>query len=96
MKQVIKVLFAALFMLASCTSSRITSSWKSPDMQQKKYKKILVLGLLKETDRSLRQKMEEHIIGDLKTLGYDAVCSCIEYDPKAFNNMKEEEAIQKT
>ena len=95
MKQVIKVLFAALFMLASCTSSRITSSWKSPDMQQKKYKKILVLGLLKETDRSLRQKMEEHIIGDLKTLGYDAVCSCIEYDPKAFNNMKEEEAIQK-
>jgi hypothetical protein len=95
MKQVIKVLLAALFIFTSCTSSRITSSWKSPDMQQKKYKKILVLGLLKESDRPLREKMEEHIIVDLKNLGYDAVCSCIEYDPKAFDNMKEQEAIQK-
>jgi hypothetical protein len=95
MKQVIKVFFAALFIFSSCTSSRITSSWKSPDLQPKKYKKILVLGLLKETDRPLRERMEEHIIGDLKNLGYDAVCSCIEYDPKAFNNMKEEEALQK-
>ena len=95
MKQVCKVLFAALFIFASCTSSRITSSWKSPDIQQKKYKKILVLGLLKETDSPLREKMEEHIIADLKTLGYDAVCSCIEYDPKAFNNMNEQEAIQR-
>ena len=95
MKQLIKVLLAALSIFASCTSSRITSSWKSPDLQQRKYKKILVLGLLKETDHLLREKMEEHIIGDLKILGYDAVCSCVEYDPKAFNNMKEQEAIQK-
>jgi len=95
MKQIIKVLLAGLFLFTSCTSSRITSSWKSPDLQQKKYKKILVLGLLKEMDRPLRENMEEHIIGDLKNLGYDAVCSCTEYDPKAFNNMKEQEAIQK-
>jgi len=95
MKQIIKVFLAALFIFASCTSSRITSSWKSPDIQQKKYKKILVLGLLKETDYLLREKMEEHIIGDLKELGYDAVCSCVEYDKKAFNNMKEQQAIQK-
>ncbi len=95
MKQVIKVFLAVLFIFTSCTSSRITSSWKSPDLQQKKYKKILVLGLLKDTDRPLRERMEEHIIGDLKNLGYDAVCSCTEYDPKEFNNMKEQEAMQK-
>ena len=95
MKQLFRIFLAALFILASCTSSRITSSWKSPDMQQKKYKKILVLGLLKEKDQALREKMEEHIIGDLKELGYDAVCSCMEYDKKAFDNMKEQEAIQK-
>ena len=95
MKQVIKVFLAALFAFTSCTSSRITSSWKSPDMQQGKYKKILVLGLLKETDYLLREKMEDHIIADLRDLGYDAVCFCNEYDPKAFNNMKEQEAIQK-
>lgn len=95
MKQVIKTLLAVLFIFSGCTSSKIINSWKSPDLQQKKYKKILVLGLLKETDNVLREKMEEHIIGDLKELGYDAVCSCVEYDPKAFNNMKEQEALKK-
>ena len=39
--------------------------------------------------------MEEHIVADLKVLGYDATCSCTEYGPKAFENMKEEDAIKK-
>ena len=84
-----------LFILASCTSSRITSSWKSPDLQQKQYKKILVLGLLHEKDGTLRETMEEHIVADLRKLGYDATCSCIEYGPTTFENMKEDEAIKK-
>jgi len=84
-----------LFILASCTSSRITSSWKSPDLQQKQYKKILVLGLLHEKDGTVRETMEEHIVADLRKLGYDATCSCIEYGPTTFENMKEDEAIKK-
>ena len=95
MKQVVKLLLVALFTFTSCTSSRITISWKSPDAQQKKYKKILVLGLLREKDHSLRSKIEEHIAGDLRNLGYDATCSCIEYSPKTFENVNEEEAIKK-
>jgi hypothetical protein len=39
--------------------------------------------------------MEEHLAEDLKTLGYNAVCACEEFDPKAFNNMTEEAAINK-
>jgi len=95
MKQVSKIVIVALLLFSGCSSSRITSSWKAENIQSKEYKKVLVLGLMNESDRSLREKMEEHIIGDLKSLGYDAVCSCVEYDPKAFNNMKEEQAIQK-
>lgn len=95
MKHLTKLLLAVVMILISCNSSRITSSWKSPEAQQKKFKKILVLGLLTEKDRALKEKMEEHIVGDLKILGYDAVCSCEEYSPKTFENMNEAQALQK-
>jgi hypothetical protein len=39
--------------------------------------------------------MEEHLVGDLKALGYDAVCSCDEFNPKAFENMSEKQALNK-
>jgi hypothetical protein len=95
MNHINKVLLGVLMILISCTSSRITSSWKSPDVQQKKFKKVLVLGLLREKDRALKERMEEHIVGDLKNMGYDAICSCEEYGPKTFENMREEQALQK-
>lgn len=95
MKQLLKIFLAVAFIFSSCTSSRITSSWKAADVQQKQYKKVLVLGLFLEKDRALKEKMEAHIVGDLKALGYDAICSCDEYGPKAFENIKEAEALQK-
>ncbi len=85
-----------LFLGSGCgTSSYITSSWKAQHVQPKKYNKVVVLGLIREADRTLREKMEEHIVGDLKDLGYNAVCSCDEYNPKAFENMNEGQAISK-
>ena len=95
MKQLLKIFLAVAFIFSSCTSSRITSSWKAADVQQKQYKKVLVLGLFLEKDRALKEKMEAHIVSDLKALGYDAICSCDEYGPKAFENIKEAEALQK-
>jgi hypothetical protein len=46
-------------------------------------------------DRTIREKMEEHLAEDLNTLGYNAVCACEVFDPKAFNDMTEEAAISK-
>lgn len=95
MKHLSKMLLAVVMILISCKSSRITSSWKASDAQQKSFKKVLVLGLVREKDRALKERMEEHMLGDLKNLGYDAICSCEEYNPKAFENMKEDQALQK-
>jgi hypothetical protein len=95
MNYLIKTFAVAILIFSGCTSSRITSSWKAPDAGRKAYKKILVLGLFREADRALKEKMEEHIVGDLKNLGYEAICSCDEYSPKTFENMKEAEALQK-
>jgi hypothetical protein len=96
MKHLLKLSVLPLFLLMSCGStSHITSSWKAPGAQAKKYKKIVVLGMIQEADRTIREKMEQHIVGDLKAMGYDAVCSCDEYSPKAFEGMSEKEAIAK-
>ena len=95
MKQVSKIAIVALLLFAGCSTSRITSSWKAENIQSKEYKKVLVLGLMNESDRSLREKMEEHLVGDLKDLGYNAVCSCDEFNPKAFENMSEKQALDK-
>lgn len=84
------------FIVAGCgTSSRITSSWKAGNVQPKQYNKILVLGLINEPDRTIRENMEEHLVGDLKDLGYKAVCSCDEFNPKEFENMNEKQALDK-
>ena len=95
MKYLSKLLLVAGIMFLSCNSSKITSSWISPDAPQGKFKKVLVLGLLREKEQALRKKMEEHIVGDLRNLGYDAICSCEEYSEKAFDSLKEEQALQK-
>jgi hypothetical protein len=87
--------FSLLLFWGCGTTSHITSSWKASGVGQKKYKKIVVLGLIRDADRTVREKMEQHIVGDLKELGYNAVCSCDEYNPKAFEGMNENQAIAK-
>ena len=83
-------------LIAGCgTTSSITHSWTKENPESIRYKKIVVLGLLRDNDQLLREKIEKHIADDLKALGYEAVCSCDEYNPKAFDNLSEEQAINK-
>lgn len=76
-------------------TTQITSSWKAENTVQPKLKKIVVLGLIRESEGSLRERMEQHLVDDLKALGYDAACSCNEYDPKLYDNLSEQQAISK-
>jgi len=88
----------ALFLLAAitgCSSSKITSSWKAENAMIPQYKKIMVLALIRESDRSIQENMENHLVGDLKEQGYTAVSSLQEYGPKAFDNLDEQGAISK-
>ncbi len=95
MKKIKWLAVLLIFLLSGCTSTKITSSWKAQNLEAKQYKKILVLGLIRDTDRSLQEKMEAHLVGDLKDKGYNAVGSLSEYGPKAFSDMKEKDAIDK-
>ena len=95
MKKINSLPVILLLLLAGCVSSKITSSWKAPDMVAREYKKVMVLGLIHEADRNLREDMENHLMNDLKDLGYNALSSYKEYGPKEFERMDETEALMK-
>jgi hypothetical protein len=87
---------ATVIFLAGCSTTRITSSWKATDVSvSNNFKKILVVGLMNDKDRRIREHMESHLVGDLIDLGYDAASSVEEYGPKYFDKMTEEDILKK-
>lgn len=85
---------AALILVSGCSSINITSTWKAPAVVLNNYHKIMVLGIIREADRSLREQMENHLTGDLRSLGYNVFSAYHEYGPKAFEGMSEAEASE--
>jgi len=81
--------------MVGCSSSKITHSWKSGFLPSAKYNKIMVVGLMPENDRNLREKMENHFVGDLSEKGFTAISSLKAYGPKSFENVTEKEALDK-
>ena len=85
-----------LFMATGCATSAITSSWVPPETGREPgaYQKILVLGLINEPDRSIREKLEQHLADDLRTLGYVAICACEAFQPNTFYGLSESQLLQ--
>ena len=84
-----------LSMLVSCADVKITHSWKSDLTSQKHFDKILIVGLLTNKDRGLREEIESHLQGGLKELGYNAVSSIQLYGPTSFIGINEEMLLSK-
>ncbi|MGZ5190239.1 MAG: hypothetical protein ACXWCZ_04420 [Flavisolibacter sp.] len=96
MKTINIITLAVILLLTnSCATSYITSTWKAPDAGPKKYNKVMVLGIIREADRTMRQKMENHLVDDLKLLGYNAFSAYEQYGPKTFQDIDEKMANQK-
>lgn len=86
-------LVTVFLLLNSCSPiTRITSTWKANDIAPMQYNKVMVLGIIREADRNVRIQMENHLVGDLKDLGYNAVSAYQLYGPKMFQDMSETEA----
>lgn len=82
-------------LLLGCTTSRITSTWQQKGAAPQAYNKIMVLGLIREADRSLRENMENHLVGDLRALGYNAYSSYDQFGPKAFEGLSEDKVYDR-
>jgi hypothetical protein len=77
-------LLPLLALLFACQPSKITQSWTAKDATPKKYKKILVLGVLTDNDNQLQVLIEDHLAGDLKDLGYNAIAANKIFPPGTF------------
>lgn len=95
MKAITFLIAGMSMMIAGCNSSKITTSWKSPDLQHRSFRKIMVVGLISEPDRRIQEKMENHFVNDLKDLGYEAVSSLSAFGPKAMDSLTEEQVLAK-
>lgn len=89
------LLIIVAFLFGSCSTSKITSVWTPAAVESKAYQKIMVLAIVNEVDRSLREDLEKHLVGDLKELGYNAFSSFIKYGPNAFDRTNEDKIKEK-
>lgn len=81
---------AVFLVIMGCSSSEvIISSWKAENVQPKRYTKIVVLAIIKEAPR-IREKMEEHFVGDLRDIGYNAATSISAFGSSTFIPVRED------
>ncbi len=82
MKKLFLISLLAFFI--SCQPTKITRTWTEKDIMPKKYKKVLVLGVLTESDTLLKNKIESHLADDLREMGYLAIASHKIFPKEAF------------
>ena len=88
------ILVNILFLFYSCSSSKIISSWKATN-DSREYKKIIVVGIIKDSSIALRKKMETHLVNDLKATGYNAVSALQEFGEGGLAGLEQEETYIK-
>ncbi len=84
------VFLFSVFLLNSCATSYTATSWKAQNLVSGPYSKIMVIGVIKSSDTTLRRKMEVNFVNDLRKLGYNAVSALEEYGPKGLSNLAQE------
>ncbi len=93
MKKVLVLMMPLFLLLAACSSTNVTNSWKDKDVSQSTVRKVMVLAMLPEKDRMLRQEMEYQMVEDLSKKGFVAVSALQEHGPKAFEGMTEKQVM---
>lgn len=93
-KKAITVILACTF-LFSCSSTKLSSSWKAENSSTKIYHNILVWSILTEKDSSLREKMETHLVNDLAGKGYHAVSSFSVFGTGNYKKFSEKEIVDR-
>jgi hypothetical protein len=89
------VFFCFVILLENCYSSVITNTWQAEDSNKKILKKILVLAIDNNKDRTIRVKLENHLVNDLTKKGINAFSAIESYGPFFLLGLQESEAINK-
>ncbi|HMU47631.1 MAG TPA: hypothetical protein PKC72_14775 [Chitinophagaceae bacterium] len=69
------LVFISLLGFIGCAPTKITKTWRAEDALAKKYKKVLVLSVLPESEKDLGVSIENHLADDLRGMGYLAIAA---------------------
>jgi len=93
MKRVLVFMMPLLLLLAACSSTNVTNSWADKNVAESNFKKVLVVAMVPEKQRDLRQQLESEMVDDLTKRGYNAISAYNEYGPKAFTGVDEKQVV---
>lgn len=85
----------ALLFLVSCSSTKITSSWRNDRVPPAHYNKIMVLAMVPDNQRNIRRAMEQSMADQLTRNGIPAVSALALFGPKVFEGMDEKASVAK-
>ena len=71
--QILGSLIAAALLLGGCAATQIVNQWSNPSYAAVSFKRILVIGVSKQT--SIRRTFEDEFVAQLRAAGADAVPS---------------------
>ena len=71
--QILGSLIAAALLLGGCAATQIVNQWSDPSYAAASFKRILVIGVSKQT--SIRRNFEDEFVAQLRAAGADAVPS---------------------
>jgi hypothetical protein len=89
------LLFVVALAVLGCAHRHVVTTWKPVNTKNVKLNKILVTGIVQDTNLALRQLMEQQFVTDLKSRGYNAVSSTEEFGPHGLANLQREQTYQK-
>ena len=90
MKTLIKLSsFILLLSLASCTTTRVLSSWTVSNPPADAMKKVLIVGVM--SDREQRDNIEQSMVAELSRSGVNAISSTTIFGPNGFRGLSEEQ-----
>ena len=87
--------FSGFLLLASCSSTKITSRWKADVKPQSSFTNIMAVVVAGNEESPLIEKMEKHIAGDFSTLGYKGLSAFHEFGPKTLKDLNESALLAK-
>lgn len=83
-KSLTYLLIPLLAFFNQCATSRITGTWKGTDIHPERYKKILVLAVIRGPDSVLQASMEKNMAAQLVAHDQQAISAIEHYGTQAF------------
>lgn len=87
------ILLTGLFILSSCKTTEVVSSWSLPNPPANVMNKVLVLGVM--VNRELRDKTENEMVNELNRNGIMAISATSVFGPKGFQGLNDQQITER-